>query len=459
MISKISTQLSLLIALACFVASGCAHKGGVTDKDTVSYFGSTKVQRFKLKNGLKLLVLEDHSAPTLAYQTWYSVGSIDEEVGLTGLAHLFEHMMFKATKNQGEGMFDRLLEAAGAEGKNAFTSKDYTAYVQNLPSSQLDLIASLESDRMVNLIVNDAALDKEREVVQNERRMRYENSPDGTLFEKLYEKTFTTHPYHWPVIGYEQDLVRAKSKECTDFYKKHYAPNNATVVVVGDVNASTVLSVIEKYYGSLPASKLEHKTVAPDAPQTAERTETVPISISVEKVFLAYRGVSATDKDMATLEVIRNLLTTGKSSRLYKRLVDAGFATTAEAYNPELKSPGFFALFINLQKGKSSRAMLTALDSEIKKIANGQVKTEELERAISLHRFAFFDQQVSNEKKAEFLGSYETVTGNFENGMALLESMKKVTVKDVQRVAQKYLQKKFRTVIFGVPKQSIAKGE
>ncbi len=456
----------LIVSLSTFLLS-CSHQ-----KTKTTYLGSSPwfqtstlagkaVHRYYFENGLKLLVLEDHSAPTFAYQTWFNVGSMDEEPGLTGLAHLFEHMMFKATKTHPDGEFDKILETAGVEGENAFTNRDYTAYVQSMPvisgNKNLDLIASLESDRMVNLIVDDKALDKEREVVQNERRFRNENNPDGKLYERIYEATFKNHSYHWPVIGYEKDLLNAKSKQCMEFYKKYYAPNNATIIVVGDVDHSNVAKTIEKYYGTLIASKINRRAIVKDEAVQSEKTETLTMKTEVEKLVLAYRAVDGSHKDFAALELIRNIISVGKSSRLYKKLIDSGIASDVEIDNSEHKDPGLFIFFVNLQKGKTAKQALDVIDKTINELITSKVTSAELSRSIAMLRFSVFDDLSSNESKARFMGHYETVTGNFVKGIEMIDAIKNFKPEELQTIAKNYFDKNRRVVLFGVSENKVAK--
>jgi zinc protease len=440
--------LPLLVICALFGAS-CSHAPTVIHEGESPYFGSTKVQRYKLANGLRVLILEDHSAPVFAYQTWFRVGSKDEVPGLTGLAHLFEHMMFKETKNYKDGEFDRILESAGAEGENAFTSKDFTAYVQSLPADRLDLIARLESDRMVNLIVNTAVLDKEREVVQNERRFRTENNPNGQLYERLYEDAYKKHSYHWPVLGYEQDLNKAKQKQTADFYKRFYAPNNATIIVVGDVSASKVMSTIQKYYGPLPSSDINRPERAVEPRQEKERTETKVIKSPVEKLIIGFHIPDINSVDFPAIEIARNILGGGRASRLYRKLVDAGIATSVELESAEHADPGLVLFFITLQKGRTSAEALKVIDREVTDLAKGHIKPEERERAIAMHKFAVFDELASNSSKAHFLGFYETVAGRFERGVEIVNALNSVDMASIARVAGTYLSKDNRTVIIG----------
>lgn len=441
--------------LICLLVAveGCAHKKPATviAEEKSDYFGTTQVHRYKLANGLKVLILEDHSAPTFSYHTWFDVGSRDEQPGLTGLAHLFEHMMFKETKNRKDGEFDKMLESAGAEGENAFTSRDYTGYVQSLPSDKLELIANLESERMVNLLVNDDALAKEREVVQNERRFRYENSPNGLLYERVYEVSYGKHAYHWPVIGYEKDLNNASRKDCEAFYKRFYAPNNATIVVAGNVTPSKVIDVVVKYYAHLPTSPIERPMLNPEPPQKTERTDTIQIKSPVEKLVVGYHIPDVNHADFSAIEVARGILADGKGSRLYRTLVDGGIATSVDLESAEHKDPGLLLVFINLQKGKTAQQALKIVDREVRDMASGHITSEEIERAVSMHRYAVFDGLASNYSKAQFLGFYETVAGRFERGVQIMNELPSIKGDSIAKAVRAYFNKDNRSVVIGVP--------
>lgn len=456
------TRILILLMFVTATGAGCssapraksepqAYAATAKFEGTSDFVGASKVHRYKLANGLKVLILEDHRSPTFAYHVWYDVGSKDEQRGLTGLAHLFEHMMFKETKNLKEGEFDRLLESAGAEGENAFTSRDYTGYIQSLPKDQLDLITRLEAERMANLIVNEKALDTEREVVQNERRFRKENSPDGQLYEKLFQLAYTKHSYQWPVIGYEADLEAASRQACESFYKRFYAPNNATVVIVGDVDPKDAIEKIEKYYGPIPPSNIDRKVSPKEPAQTAERRETLPLKIQVQKLMMAYHTVDIKNPDVIPLEVLRNVLANGKSSRLYRKLVDAGIATEADIENSEQRYPGMFIFFVNMQKGKTAEQAISVIEKEIREIIAGRVSKEELDRAKAMHLFSTYDGLASHYRKAQFLGFYETVAGRYERGLEMLNGLKTVSAADLSRVAKKYLRQEVRNIVIGVP--------
>jgi zinc protease len=428
-----------------------AETGGV-QKQIVPLSGQFKVHRYILRNGLRLLVVEDHSSPTFAYQTWFKVGSRDESKGKTGLAHLFEHMMFKETKNMKEGEFDRLLEGAGAQGENAFTSRDFTAYIQELPKGNLDLIAKAESDRMVNLIINETAFKTERNVVQNERRYRNENSPDGLMDQELFGLAFQKHPYHWPVIGYQQDLDSMTSQDALEFYRSFYSPNHATVIVTGDVKAEEVLATVQKYYGNIPSSATPVQTITPEPVQTSPRRKQLKLNIQVEKLLMGYHIPSIQSDEMPILDIIQNVLAVGNSSRLYRALVDTGIATSVGAYDRDDKDPSLFVVLVNLQKGKKATQAETVILRELARLSKELVPADELDRAKNKLQFSFYQSLDSNFEKAYFLGHYETIAGDFEKGIQLQDKTQRVTPADIQSTMKRYFNPNNRIVITGVKK-------
>ncbi len=453
-----------LLALgASLMQSGCAGKktAAATDSaaelagsggETLPLVGNYKVTRFTLSNGLRLLVAEDHSSPTFAYQTWFRVGSRDELPGRTGLAHLFEHMMFKGTVTIKEGEFDHLLEGAGVEGENAFTNRDYTAYIEELPREQLDLVARLESDRMVNLVVDDQSFKTELEVVQNERRFRNENSPDGLMYQELFDQAFAKHPYHWPVIGYTADLNAMTSADARNFYKAYYSPNHATVVVAGDVNPGQVLATVKKYHGALPSSNTPPHEVTPEPPQAEPRRKNLKLNIQVDKLLLGWHIPALSDNDVPAIEQMRNILTGGKSSRLSRALVETGIASSVESEDLDDKDPSLFLIWVNMQKGKHAAQAEAVIEREIARLQREQAGAREMERARNLANFDFYEDLTNDYKRAQFLGHYDALAGNFEFGVALQAKLQAVTPLDVMTVAKRYLVPKNRTSITGLPK-------
>jgi zinc protease len=420
--------------------------------DVIPLVGDFLVKRVVLPNGLRVDILKDSSSPTFAYNTWFRIGSRNEVVGKTGLAHLFEHMMFKGTTNHKEGEFDALLEQAGVEGENAFTSNDHTVYVQELPKDKFDLITSLESDRMVNLVVDENSFKTEREVVQNERRFRKENSPEGTIYQSLFELAFTQGQHHWPVIGYEQDLNLMSAQDARDFYQQYYGPDRATVVVVGDVDENDVLKRIEKTYGSIKAKNTPDVPIIQDVEQTAQRRMKIPLSMQVEKLWMAYKIPGAEDADTPVFEILQGLLTDGMNSRLNKALVDSGIAGNVGAGSFNLKDPGLFAIMVDLQKGKTSILAETIVNRELERLKNSPVRDDELKRTKNLLRFHFYQRLSSASGKANFIGESETQRGSLEAGLAFQRKIQEVTPEMIQAVATKYFDSTKLTVVVGVPK-------
>lgn len=420
--------------------------------EVIPVVGNFVAKRATLKNGLKLVILKDTSSPTFAYQTWFKVGSRNEVIGKTGLAHLFEHMMFKGTKNHKEGEFDALLEGAGAEGENAFTTTDHTVYVQEMPKQQLDLITQLESDRMLNLLVNESSFKTEREVVQNERRFRKENSPEGTMYQTLFETAFTTHPYHWPVIGYEQDLNMMTAQDARDFYERFYSPERAVVVVVGDVNENDVYNKVEKLYGSFVAKGTPDGDIPVEPEQKAQRRKKLPLNLQVEKIWMAFKVPAAESADAAVFEVIQGLLSDGMGSRLNRALVDSGIATGVSTGSFSMKDPGLFVVMSDLQKGKSSILAESIIQRELTRLKNAPVQEDELQRTKNLIRFHFYNRMSTSTGKANFLGEYESRLGGFESGIDFQRKIQQVTPEMIQEVSKKYFDTKRLTVVVGVPK-------
>jgi zinc protease len=450
-----SASALLLASLGTIGCSGAKPKGATVSAPApggIPLVGAFKVHRFSLENGLRLLVVEDHSSPTFAYQTWFRVGSRDEVPGLTGLAHLFEHMMFKGTTTYKEGEFDRILETAGAEGENAFTSRDYTAYVQEMPADKLDLIAKLESDRMVNLVVNEESFKTEREVVQNERRFRNENSPDGLMYQELFGLSFEKHSYRWPVIGYDQDLAAMKGDNALAFYRSHYSPNHATVVITGDVTPDQALAAVKKHYSALKPQEAAPHEIPTEPAQAAVRRKQLKLNIQVEKLMMGYHIPGILHEDMPKLDVLGSILAGGKSSRLHRALVETGIATGIETYDLEDKDPSLFVVEASLQKGKRASQAEAVILREVAKIARQGVRAEEVERAKNRANFAFYESMNTNPERARFLGHYEAVAGDFQSGLEFFQKIQEVTAADVQAVAKAHLDANNRNVITGVSK-------
>ncbi|OFZ18802.1 MAG: hypothetical protein A2X94_06205 [Bdellovibrionales bacterium GWB1_55_8] len=415
--------------------------------------GAFEVQTFTLGNGLRVLLVPDTTSPTFAYQTWFRVGSRDEQPGRTGLAHLFEHMMFKQTKSLKDGEFDRILESAGAEGENAFTSHDYTAYVQELPKASLDLIAKLEADRMVNLIVDEKAFKTETEVVQNERRFRNENNPSGLMFQELFELAYRKHPYRWPVIGYQKDLEAMSAADALEFYRSFYSPNHATIIVSGDLNSETLRAVLEKHYGSIPPQPVALRQIEREPPQLTPRRKLMNLNIQVEMLLMGFHIPEVTHEDFAPLEVLSTILAGGKSSRLNRTLVDTGIAASVNTWAMENKDPSLFLVSVTMQDKMRAAQAETVVLGEIERIAHEGVRDQELETAKNKIQFSFLASLGSNSGRTRFLGHYEAIAGDFRAGLKLRDRTLAVTPAQVQAAAKRYLNARTRSVVVGLKRR------
>jgi zinc protease len=413
---------------------------------------SVEAMRFRFPNGLRLVVIEDHSAPTFAYQTWYDVGSRDEEPGKTGLAHLFEHMMFKGTKAVPDGEFDRIVDEAGAEGQNAYTTQDHTTYIEELPKERLELIMKLEADRMRNLVVNDQSFATEREVVQNERRYRNENSPEGMMYQEIYGLAFTKQAYRWPVIGFAEDLARMSSADARAFYEAHYSPNHAVVVVSGDVKAREVRDLVAKYYSVYPRVDAPAPARELEPEQKSPRRKTLRLNVQVEKLLMAYPIPAMDNEDMPALDIIQMLLSGGRSSRLQKALVESGIATDAYGYAADARDPSLFLLGASMQDKMKAILAEKVILRELVRLGNEEVPQLELERARNLLSFEFFSGLESNSAKAHYLGHYESQLGGVEKGLELHQKRLAVTAAQVRDAARRYFPSQKRSVIVGLKK-------
>jgi zinc protease len=425
------------------------------DWSVVPLLGDRKVYRTRLANGLKVIVVPDRSSPTFSYQTWFDVGSRDEEKGKTGLAHLFEHLMFKGTKTYPTGEFERRLDMAGAEGQNAFTSNDFTAYVQELPKERLGMIVELESDRMTQLVVDEKLFRTEREVVQNERRQRTENSPEGKMHQELYGLAYQVHPYHWPVIGYQEDLASMNHTDAEAFYRRHYHPGNAVVVIAGDVELSPTLALLKKFYGRIPAAKPLEKAPLPAEPvQLDIRRKNLELNSEVEKLMIAYKIPASGHADMPALSILDGILSGGRSARLPRTLTDTGISRSAWSHVAEGKDPGLFLAGATLQKGKKAVQAEKIILSEIRQIRERGVSREEVERTMNRLEFTLLEGLRTNKGVTEFIGESEITYGDFTRGLEVYRAMRAVTPEQVREVARAYLDPERRTVLIGVPKES-----
>jgi len=409
------------------------------------------IAEYTLQNGLKVLILEDHKAPTATFQIWYRVGSRDENIGKTGLSHLLEHMMFKGTKKYGPKTFSQTIQRAGGTD-NAFTSKEYTGYFELLASDRIGLPIELEADRMRNLVLTKDAVLSERDVVTEERRLRYDDDPQSLVYEQVMAMAFNNHPYRWPVIGWMSDLKTLDPEDLIKHYRTYYAPNNAAVIVVGDVKKEDIVSKVEAAFGSIPAGPEIKATKTKDEEQTGERRFYVEKEAELPFIVSAYKVPDIKHEDGFALDVLGSILSDGKSSRLYQRLVyKQQLALSAWAgYEGLYKDPFLFLTGATAASGKNIEDVEKAINDEIEKIKKEPPSEQEVQKAKNQIEASFIMGQDSIYMQARMIGTFEMI-GGWRLWDRYLAGVRKVSSEDVRRVAEKYLVTEKRTTGILIP--------
>ncbi len=401
------------------------------------------ITRFTLANGLEVILHEDHSAPVVAVNTYYKVGSGDEQRGRTGFAHLFEHIMFMGSQHVPVGAFDQLLEAAGANN-NGSTSEDRTNYYESMPSNALPLALWLDSDRMGYLLptMDRQKLDLQRDVVKNERRQRVDNVPYGRADETVAAALYPAgHPYSWPVIGSMADLSAATLADVTQFFRTYYAPNNATLVIAGDFRPDSARAMVERYFGAIPRGPALPRRPDPAPVRLARDTVLVlEDKVQLPRFTYTFPTVRLFAPDDAALDVLAFVLAGDKNGRLYKRLVyDEQVAQAAGASQYSARLAGTFTVDVTPKQGQSPVRLAATVDEEVARLVAGGVTPRELERAKNTIRARFLDRLASVDGKAELLNTYNYFAGNPDFVRQDAARYDAVTAADVQRVARQYL--------------------
>jgi len=437
---------------------------GSKDDAKLSYegahaFGPEAVHRWRLGNGLTVLVLTDASAPVTAYYTWFNVGSRHERPGKTGLAHLFEHLMFGETEHLGAGVFDRKLEESGAE-TNAATWVDWTYYHELRPADRVRLAVKLEAERMQHLVLRDPQVASEKEVVANERRYRVDDDVEGIANEMLYKAAFERHPYGWPTIGWMQDIQGFTPEDCTAFYRTYYAPNNATVVVVGDVRERSLLLSIRDAYGAIPSQPVPAEDILPEPTQLAERRLELKRPAASEKLLIAFKGPALGDADHATLSVLSEVLFGGRAARLYRTLVvDRELALDLRGWVSTFRDPGLFECWATARGSHTAEEIRPVMDEAFARARDEVVGEDELARAKARLELGSLQQLETMAGKAEQIGFFETVLGDPTHAFRRVEAFRRVTAGDLRRVARRYLVDTSRTVLRVIPDTGAKPGE
>ncbi len=414
--------------------------------------------RYVLPNGLNVILHEDHSTPTVTVNTWYHVGSGYEKPGRTGFAHLFEHLMFMGSGHVAEGQFDKLLEAAGANN-NGSTTEDRTNYYEDLPSNALELALYLDSDRMGFLAdaMTPQSVDAQRSVVKNERRQSYENRPYGLADETILKNLYPAgHPYSWPVIGSMADLGAATYEDVVEFFKTYYVPNNASISIAGDINPKETLKLVEKWFGGIPAGK----PVPPQNPVAArldgEKILLLEDRVQLPRLYITWITPQRFAPGDAEMDVLGNILSGGKNSRLYQKLVyELQIAQDVRASQNSGKLSSQFQIVATARPGHNLEELKKVIQDEINKIKNEAPGTRELQRVVNQYEASFLnglEKPGGFGGKANQLNEYFYYAGNPDYANEDLARYKSLAVDDIQSAAQTYLPDNGRVVLSIVPK-------
>ena len=404
-----------------------------------------KFEKYTLPNGLEVILHEDHSTPIVAVDTWSHVGSGDEQVGRTGFAHLFEHIMFMGSQHVAVGQFDQLLEAAGANN-NGSTTEDRTNYYEVLPSNALPLALWLDSDRMGYLIptMDLPKVNLQRDVVKNERRQRVDNVPygraDEIILAALYPKS---HPYSWPVIGSMADLSAASLSDVQNFFRTYYAPNNATLAIAGDFDPATIKRQIAQYFGNIPRGPgVQRRTTVPAVTIPRDTFLVLEDKVQLPRLFYTWHSVKGFAPDDAPLDILAQIVANDKNSRLYKKLVyDMQVAQSVSAFQDGSRLDGKFQVEVTPKPGQKVADIDRLVQAEIAGIVANGVTPRELQRAKNVYKASFLNRLASVLGKAEVLNSYNYFKGTPDYVQQDADRYDRVTAADVQRVARAYLGK------------------
>ncbi|NUR53858.1 MAG: insulinase family protein [Acidobacteria bacterium] len=437
-------------AVACAaVAAAVPHVHAAVRPPKLDYTMTT------LPNGMNVVLLEDHSTPIVHLQIWYHVGSKNEKPGRTGFAHLFEHMMFKGSKNVEPEGHPSYISSVGGQS-NAYTTEDATVFWETVPSQYLPLVLWLEADRMASLRIEEKTFKTEREVVKEERRMRVENQPYGRLQEIIADKAFTVHPYKHPVIGSMKDLEAASIEDVRSFFQTYYVPNNATAVLVGDFDAREALALVSQYLGRVPKSdKPVPRDIPKEPAQTKERRLTLEESWPLPAVVVAHHITYDGNPDSYPLHIASKILSDGQSSRIYRTLVyEKGIALAAFGGGNIIEDPNLFFAVAIVQPGHTPEEAATALIAELDRLRNEPVTPAELQQAKNQFARDYILGRETNQSKADQLGHAVVIHNDTKTADGEFEIFQDITQADVQRVAKTYFTAENRLVLTIFPKGS-----
>jgi zinc protease len=409
------------------------------------------VEKHRLDNGLGILLVADHSAPVVAYHTWLRVGSRHERPGRTGIAHLFEHLMFNRTEHLAAGELDQRMEALGGDS-NAATWVDWTYYHDVAPAAALPSLVELEAERLGHLVLEHDEVEAEREVVLNERRERVDDDVEGRLAEEVYRLAFTRHPYGHPTIGWRDDIAAITIDDARAFYSTYYAPNNATLVVVGDFDPAAALELIAAAYGPMAPAPIPALAVPAEPRQGGERRASLSRPVAAERVVFGYKAPAQTHEDWIPLLVLNEILLGGPSSRLYRELVVAReLASCVQGALAPFSDPGLYEVFVGMKRDQPAARAEEVVDACLDAARAAGPAAAELEAAKNRLETEHWAELETADGKAEALGHHESTGGDYAGLFEVARRVAAVTPDDVLRVARRYLVAEERTVVVVEP--------
>jgi zinc protease len=405
------------------------------------------VKEHMLKNGMRVLLVEDHTVPSICFFAYYRVGSRNEKLGYTGLSHLFEHMMFNGSKNYKPGEIDRILEAGGGYS-NASTWNDLTNYWEEFNPDLLEKVLDIEADRMRALKLDKQNIEQERGIVMEERRVSMDNNVQNRMVEELYANAFVAHPYQNQVIGWMGDLANIKLEDAQMYFKTYYAPNNCTVILTGDFQSGNALALIKKYLEPLAAQKPPREPNNPEPEQQGEKRIKFYKVAQLPAVLVGYKSVAASDSDYVVADVLGQILSRGESSRLYKRLVyEKQMCTEASGGQDEYLDPGLFTFYAQMKEGFTTEQAEQEIYSLLETVQKEGVKPEELQKAKNNAQADFVRRFKTNQGIGFVLGYYQTIHGNWKKALTAAQAYDNVTNDRLKAFAKRIFNERKRTVV------------
>lgn len=408
----------------------------------------------RLSNGLQIRIAESHDVPVVALYTFFRVGSRNERPGITGISHLFEHMMFNGAKKYGPKEFDRVLEAHGGRS-NAFTSTDMTVYHEEFAPEALEVVFDLESDRMRSLAITPRTLESERQVVMEERRVRVDNDIPGLMDEELASLAFKAHPYRWPVIGWMKDIENIRREDCEAYFRTYYAPNNALLYVVGDVDPKRTIRLCREYYGGIRRGPPPPEVLDAEPEPKGERRAVIRHPAQAPSLMIGYRAPKAGEADVLTLDVLQYALVVGEGSVLMRELVYRQQIAVSVGLDWAWRiDPGLVVVYLELKPDSRPEAVEAALYAQLEKVAKDGIEERVLQKAKNNLKASLLRQLATASSRAQVMGTYELLLGSWREAFTLGERYEAITADEVKAAAQRYFSAGRRSVVTLLPAEA-----